>query len=84
MAQDTRRDKPSFRNPPTGAAQPVTNSVERAREHFKAHPEPAPPPPSRKNVWTRKPDPAEVEGPATEPDDNEPDREGEEDGKDES
>lgn len=74
MAKDPTRDKPSFRNLPTGTARPVTNSVERAREHFKSHPEPAAPPSSRKNVRPRKPHKAEE--PTTDPGGDEPGREG--------
>ncbi len=70
MAKDP--DK-RFRTLPTGAAQSVTNSVERAREHFKGHPEPTAPASTHKNFRTRKPD--QVEEPTTEPDDNKPGRE---------
>ena len=78
MAKDP--DKPSPRSLLTGTAQSVTNSVERAREHFKGHPEPgAPASKARKNFRTRKTEPDVAEEPAGEPEDNKPERNGEED-----
>jgi len=65
-------DKPARRNVLTGTAQPVTDSVERARGYFKDRPEPSRPPSTRKN-WRREPKREEgeresVESPASEPD----------------
>jgi nucleoside-diphosphate-sugar epimerase len=42
-------DKPARRNILTGAAQPVTDSVERARDYLKDRPESSRPPSTRKN-----------------------------------
>ena len=47
-------DKPARRNILTGAAQPVTDSVERARDYLKDRPEPSHRPSTRKN-WRRDP-----------------------------
>ena len=57
MASEPKRDK-SPRSLLTGTAQPVTNSVARAMEHFKGHPErTAPPAKERKNFRTKRPEP---------------------------
>ena len=57
MASEPKRDKPNPRSLLTGTAQPVTNSVARATEHFKGHPErTAPPAKERKNFRTRRPE----------------------------
>jgi len=74
MAKEPEREKPKARRPLTGTAQPVTNSVERAREHFKGHAEPAAPASKkRKTVRARKPD---VEEPSSEPEPEMPEGEG--------
>jgi hypothetical protein len=56
MASNPERDKPKTRSLLTGTAQPVTNSVARAMEHFKRHPERmAPPTKERKTVHAKRP-----------------------------
>ena len=52
----------------TGTAQPVTNSVERARAFLKERPEPSRPPAAqRKNFRQRKPEPEGGGEPSAEP-----------------
>jgi hypothetical protein len=81
MASDPKRDKQSTRTLLTGTAQPVTNTVERAREHFKGHPEPSrPPSKERKNFRKRKPEIDGVEEGPAEPEANRPESDGEEEG----
>jgi hypothetical protein len=59
-------DKPARHNVLTGAAQPVTNSVERTREYLEDRPEPSPQTSKRRNRWQRE-DPQE---PSLEPNKN--------------
>ena len=78
MASNPERDKPKTRSLLTGTAQPVTNSVARAMEHFKRHPErTAPPTKERKSFHTKRPadDDAEESGPEPEADTPEADSE---------
>ena len=57
---DHKGPKPMIKHPlPTGAAQPVTDAVERVRAIFKDRSEPAAPPQKRSNFRKRKP---EVDG----------------------
>jgi hypothetical protein len=62
------RDKPSMRARLTGIAQPVTNSVARAHEYFKGHPEPTASPAKvlRKNFRAKRSE-IGVEEPPAEP-----------------
>jgi hypothetical protein len=56
MASNPERDKPKTRSLLTGTAQPVKNSVARAMEHFKRHPDPTvPPAKERKTLRTKRP-----------------------------
>ena len=56
MASNPDRDKPKTRSLLTGTAQPVTNSVARAMEHFRRHPERmAPPTKERKTFHAKRP-----------------------------
>ena len=90
MAPDRKRDKPSTRALLTGAAQPMTNGVERAHEHFKHHLEPSQPPSKeRPNFRTRKPEAKSAEELAGEPQADSPDAQDEpgprdEEGEDET
>src|SRR5215213_7951455 len=56
MAKDPQGEKPRARSPLTGTAQPVTNSVERARRFLKDHPEPHAAPSKRKSVRPKRPE----------------------------
>ena len=57
---------------PTGAAQPVTNTLERVRAIFKDRPEPAAPPQKeRSNFRKRKPEPSAADKPNTDGVENE-------------
>ena len=81
MVSDPKRVKPSTRTLLTGTAQSVTNTVERAREHFKGHPEPSrPPSKDRKNRRTRKPETEEAQHPPGMPRANSPEGQDEEGG----
>jgi hypothetical protein len=66
MAKDPEREKPTARRPLTGTAQPVTNSVERARGFLKDRPEPHGAPSKRKSVRAKEPQ-ADEEPEATTP-----------------
>ena len=78
MAKEPERDKPMARRPLTGTAQPVTNSVERAREFLKNRPEPHAAPSKRKSFRAKKP---EIE---EEPEATTPDSEGEQENGDDA
>ena len=72
---DAKPDKSTPRTILTGAAQPVTNSVERARKLLGDRPEPsAPPPRERKNFRPKKSEGDATVGRSAEPV-PEPDRE---------
>jgi hypothetical protein len=72
---DAKPDKSTPRTILTGAAQPVTNSVERARKLLGDRPEPsAPPPRERKNFRPRKSEGDATAGRSAEPE-PEPERE---------
>jgi hypothetical protein len=65
---------------PTGAAQPVTNTLERVRAIFKDRPEPgAPPERERRNFRKRKAEADEAEEPIVALDADKPETEGAED-----
>ena len=71
MASDPKRNKANPRSLLTGTAQPVTNSVARATEHFKGHPErTASPAKERKSFRTKRPAIDNAEGPRPEPQDD--------------
>ena len=78
MAKDPQSDKPIARRPLTGTAQPVTNSVERARGFLKDRPEPHAAPSKRKSVRATKPETDE------EPEATTPDSDGEQEIEDEA
>ena len=61
MAKDPKDPRAPPRTLLTGTARSVSNSVERARGHFKGHPETAAPPKGRKNFRRSKPKANEVE-----------------------
>ena len=62
---------------PTGAAQPVTNTVERVRAIFKDRPEPAAPPQKeRRNLRKSKAEADEVEEPSAASDTDKPEMDG--------
>ena len=82
MAKDPERDKPIARRPLTGTAQPVTNSVERARRFLKDRPEPHAAPSKRKSFRPKRPELEEAPQ-ATTPDPNMPDSDGDPESEDE-
>ena len=82
MARDPPGEKPRARSPLTGTAQPVTNSVERARRFLKDHPEPHAAPSKRKSFRPKRPE-LEEEPEATTPDPDMPDSDGEPESEDE-
>ena len=61
---------------PTGAAQPVTDTVNRVRAIFKDRSEPAAPPQKRSNFRKRKPELDEIEEPSAAGDADKPDTDG--------
>jgi hypothetical protein len=69
-------EKPARRNILTGAAQPVTNSVERARGFLKDREEPHAPPSKRQTFRRTKPESDDEKEPPGE-DEGKPAREGE-------
>jgi len=77
MAKEPEREKPIARRPVTGTAQPVTNSVERARGFLKDRPEPHAAPSKRKGVRAKKPETDEEPAATTSDSDGEQENGGE-------
>jgi hypothetical protein len=72
-------DRPRTKTILTGSAQPVTNSVERARGYLQHRPEPSyPPSTARKNFRKRKPESHREENPEAQPRTDEPESDGKE------